>query len=71
MIESLKGGKKSGIDPLQKSLLQVRGDLHKAKQRIEDLEADLREAEEAAHDKAEELSEVIARIRKYEKGKQQ
>ena len=46
----------------------MRGELHKAESRIKDLEGDLREANEAAHDKAEELSEAIARLRAFEKG---
>ncbi len=69
IIEHLKGGKKgSGIDPLQKSILQLRGELQEAKHRIKDLEEDLKEATENATDKAEELSDLIARMREYESG---
>ena len=70
LIEALSGSKsKKGSDPLQKSLLQVRGELHKSQERNERLEKDLIEAEDIAKDKTEELSEIIARLRAYEKGK--
>jgi hypothetical protein len=53
---------------VQRSLLKVRADLAKAEKRAEDLDGSLREAEEAARDKTEELSEAITRLRMYEKG---
>ena len=52
LIESLttskqKGGK-GGVDPLQKSLLNVKGQLQKSEERCQDLSESLKEAEEAA-----------------------
>ncbi len=41
-----KGGK--AVDPVQKSLINVRGQLQKAEEKIKDLEDGLHEAEEAA-----------------------
>lgn len=69
LIENAKGGKhRGGVDPMRQSLLQVKGELHTARERIGYLEGDLAEAEEAAHDKAEELCEALARVRVYEQG---
>ncbi len=42
--------------------------MHKAEQRIKDLEYDVKEAAEEAYDKAEDLSEAITKLRAYEKG---
>ena len=39
-----------------------------AKERIVDLEERVQEAEESAKEKAEELSDVIIKLRKYEAG---
>ena len=52
LIESLttsqqKGGKRV-VDPLQKSLIQVKGQLQRAEERAQDLSDALHEAEEAA-----------------------
>ena len=41
-----KGGK--GVDPIQKSLINVRAQLQKAEEKISELEESLQEAEEAA-----------------------
>jgi hypothetical protein len=41
-----KGGK--GVDPIQKSLINVKGSLQKAEKRNDELEEALKEAEEAA-----------------------
>lgn len=41
-----KGGK--GIDPVQKSLINVRGQLQRAEEKVKELEDNLKEAEEAA-----------------------
>ena len=73
VIEELKstrhqGPRKKGVDPLEKSLIEVRAQLHKAELRSNQLEDEKNEAEEVARDKTEELSETIARLRAYEKG---
>ena len=52
LIESLTSaqqrGGKGGVDPLQKSLLSVKGQLQKSEERCQDLSEALNEAEEAA-----------------------
>ena len=68
IITELRGSKSSGIDPIQKSLLQVRGELYKAEQTIEELKDEVKEVTEVAREKSDELSDTIARIRAYEKG---
>ena len=73
VIEELKstrhqGPRKKGVDPLEKSLIEVRAQLHKAELKSNQLEDEKNEAEEVARDKTEELSETIARLRAYEKG---
>ena len=70
IIEELKGvgSKKDGVDPTQKSLINVRAQLYESQQKVEDLKEQLMEAEESAKDKAEELSDTITKLRKYESG---
>ena len=68
LIEDLTRGSKPGADPVQKSLMEVRGQLKRAETRIQELEEDKKDAEENARLKSEELSETIAKIRAYEKG---
>ena len=52
LIESLTTSKQKGgkgmVDPLQKSLIQVKGQLQRAEERAQDLSEALNEAEEAA-----------------------
>ena len=68
LIEDLKGSKKDGKDPIQKSLMNLRTQLYEAQQKIQDLKDQAQEAEESAKDKAEELSDAITKLRKYESG---
>ena len=49
-------------------MFQVRADLHRSEERCQELERCAAEAEESAQDKAEELSDAVLRLRKYEKG---
>ena len=69
IIEELKGsGRKGGPDPVQRSLLSVRAQLHEASQQVAELKEQVAEAEEAARDKTEELSDAITKLRQYEEG---
>ena len=68
IIEELKGNKKDGADPLQRSLINLRQELFEANSKISDLEEQVHEAEESAKDKSEELSDAIAKLRQYEVG---
>ena len=70
IIEELKGNtnKKDGIDPVQRSLMNVRTQLHEAQEKIQDLQEQVQEAEESAKDKSEELSDAITKLRQYEVG---
>ena len=76
IIEQLKGGarggggKSGGVDPLQKSILQLRAELQESQRRRKELEEDLRDARENAEEKAEELSQLIAQTREYEAGRE-
>ena len=72
IIEQLKGGargKSGGVDPLQKSIMQLRAELQESQQRRRDLEEDLRDARENAEEKTEELSQLIAQTVEYESGR--
>ena len=72
IIEQLKGGargKSGGVDPLQKSIMQLRAELQESQRRRGELEEDLRDARENAEEKAEELSQLIAQTREYEAGR--
>ena len=62
-------GKSGGVDPLQKSILQLRAELQESQRRRKELEEDLRDARENAEEKAEELSQLIAQTREYEAGR--
>ena len=66
---STKKGGKGGVDPIQKSLINVRGQLQKAEEKNAELEENVKDAEDAAREKSEELSNVIRQLRAYEKGK--
>ena len=68
LIEELKGTKKDGVDPIQKSLMNVRSQLYEAEQKVKDLKEQVHEAEESAKDKSEELSDAITKLRRYETG---
>ncbi len=68
IIEELKGTRKGGKDPMQTSILKLRANLVESETRISALEDDLREAGEAAVEKAEEVSELAARLRALERG---
>ena len=68
LIEEMKGTKKDGVDPMQKSLMNLRSQLYEAQQKIKDLKEQTQEAEESAKDKSEELSDAIIKLRKYETG---
>ncbi len=71
LIESFSAAstkKGSHADPIQKSLINVRGQLKRAEDKIKELEESLGEAEEAAREKSEELSTTVAQLRAYEKG---
>ena len=57
------------MDPIQKSLINVRGQLQKAEEKNAELEENVKDAEDAAREKSEELSNVIRQPRAYEKGK--
>lgn len=51
LIESLTNAKKKGgkgVDPIQKSLINVRAQLQKSEEKIAELEESLKEAEDAA-----------------------
>ena len=70
IIEQLKGKKSGGgVDPLQKSILQLRAELQESQRRRKDLEEDLRDARENAEEKSEELSQLIAQTVEYESGR--
>ena len=45
---SSKKGGKAGVDPIQKSLINVRGQLQKAEEKIQELEENVKDAEDAA-----------------------
>ena len=64
-----KGKSGHGVDPLQKSILQLRAELQESQRRRKELEEDLRDARENAEEKAEELSQLIAQTREYEAGR--
>ena len=70
IIEELKGSgsKKDGVDPVQKSLMNVRSQLYESQQKVAELKDQVEEAEEAAKEKAEELSDAITKLRKFESG---
>ena len=68
LIEELKGSKKDGQDPLQKSLMKVRSELYEAQKKVTDLKEQAQEAEESAKYKSEELSDALAKLRRYETG---
>ena len=68
LIEELKGSKKEGVDPMQKTLLKVRSELYESQKKVSDLKEQLQEAEESAKYKSEELSDAIVKLRKYETG---
>ena len=69
MIGEMKIGfdSKDG-NQLNKNFLEAKADLYEARENNEELEARVKEAEEAAKIKSEELSHMISRLRKYEKG---
>lgn len=48
--------------------MEAKAELFQTQERMKDLEDKVMEAEESAKEKAEELSEVIVRLRKYENG---
>ena len=52
------------IGDFSKDLMDLKADLYESKERNKDLEDRVCEAEEAAKEKAEELSDVIQRLRK-------
>ena len=68
LIEELKGSKKEGVDPMQKTLLKVRSELYESQKKAKELKEQLQEAEESAKYKSEELSDAIVKLRKYETG---
>ena len=69
LIEDIKGPRKDGgVDPLEKSVLNLRCDLHKAEKRIGELEDELGDAVEIAQSKTEQLNETIEDLRRYEHG---
>ena len=45
---SSKKGGKAGVDPIQKSLINVRGQLQKAEEKNQELEENVKDAEDAA-----------------------
>ena len=59
---------KDGVDPVKKSLINVRAQLYEAKFKIEELQEQVHEAEESAKDKSEDLSDAITKLRQYENG---
>lgn len=61
-------GQQGGMDPLQRSLIEVRSQLHQAETKVKELQAEKTEAEEAAREKSEELLEALAGMRAYERG---
>lgn len=68
IISKLRGPKENQVDPLEQMLLQVRGELHRAEERISELMEDVKDAQETAQDKTEELMDAVAKMRAYEKG---
>ena len=68
LIEELKGSKKEGVDPMQKTLLKVRSELYESQKKAAEIKEQLQEAEESAKYKSEELSDAIVKLRKYETG---
>ncbi|TRY62027.1 hypothetical protein TCAL_01502 [Tigriopus californicus] len=68
IISKLKGPKDNQVDPLEQMLLQVRGELHQAEERISELVEDVKDAQETAQDKTEELMDIVAKMRAYERG---
>ena len=69
----MKGGSrgKSGVDPQERSILQLRAELKESEDRRKELEKDLRYARENAEEKTEELSQLIAQTMEYESGEKQ
>jgi chromosome segregation ATPase len=67
-IEELRGSGRAGGDSAARSLLAARADLAEAGREAVVLREHCAEAEEAARDKAEELSEAVSRLRQYEAG---
>ena len=69
MFEELKIGEESKDgNILNKNFLEAKADLFEARETVKDLEHRVKEAEGAAKAKSEELSSMIVRLRKYEKG---